>query len=75
MGNYITKHSSALSNNSDGQGPPRHRCMGAMMGRILNFLVLCIIEMTKVLPTIDVLGYDGQNSSFSFLLLVQIRHP
>ena len=36
------------------------------------------IGMAKVLPIIDVLGYDGQNSSFLLLLLlllVQIRHP
>ena len=27
--------------------------------------MLCDIGMAKVLPIIDVLGYDGQNSSFS----------
>ena len=41
-----------------------------MMGRTLAIPIykalLCfVIGMAKVLPIIDVLGYDGQNSSFS----------
>ena len=42
----------------------------SMMGRTLAIPIykalLCfVIGMTKVLPIINVLGYDGQNSSFS----------